>query len=117
MSGAVGAAGPDAWSAVPGGWGSLGAIVLVLGLVCVLAWLARRGTLRLPGGNRRVPIRIEAAAALGDRRSLVVVAVEGRRLLLGLSPASVSLVTELSPESAAFAGTLDAKVAAPDVQS
>ena len=34
---------------------------------------------------------------LGDRRSLVIVSVEGRRLLLGLTPAQVSLVTELAP--------------------
>ena len=32
---------------------------------------------------------------LGERRSLMVVAVEGRRLLLGLTPMQVSLVTEL----------------------
>jgi flagellar biogenesis protein FliO len=33
--------------------------------------------------------------ALGERRSLVIVSVEGRRLLLGLTPTSMSLVAEL----------------------
>ena len=40
-------------------------------------------------------VRIEATVPLGERRSLMVVAVEGRRLLLGLTPMQVSLVTEL----------------------
>jgi flagellar protein FliO/FliZ len=47
---------------------------------------------------------VESALPLGDKRSLVVVAVEGRRLLLGVSPGSVSLVSELAPT---FANTLD----------
>ncbi len=34
---------------------------------------------------------------LGERRSLVIVAVEGRRLLLGLTPTQISMVTELGP--------------------
>jgi flagellar biogenesis protein FliO len=40
---------------------------------------------------------IESATPLGERRSLVIVKVEGRRLLLGLTPMNVSLVTELAP--------------------
>ena len=36
----------------------------------------------------------------------MIVAVEGRRLLLGLTPASVSLVTTLEPQ-AAFSQVLD----------
>jgi flagellar biogenesis protein FliO len=38
---------------------------------------------------------VESALSLGDKRSLVVVAVEGRRMLVGVAPGSVSLVTEL----------------------
>ena len=72
------------------------AIVFVLALVCALAWLARRGTL---GPFRAAPtdLKVEKAVPLGERRQLVIVAVEGRRLLLGLTPAQVSLVTELQP--------------------
>jgi flagellar protein FliO/FliZ len=72
------------------------AVLIVLGLVAALAWLARRGSFAaLRAANRAVAI--ETAVSLGERRSLVVVAVEGRRLLLGLTPGQVSLVTELSP--------------------
>jgi flagellar protein FliO/FliZ len=72
------------------------AIVFVLALVFALAWLARRGTL---GPFRAGPtdLRVEKAVPLGERRQLVIVSVEGRRLLLGLTPAQVSLVTELQP--------------------
>jgi flagellar protein FliO/FliZ len=86
----------------------LAATVFVLGLLGTLAWMLRRGTLVLPG--RRVPgaIRVETAVSLGDRRSLVVVAVEGRRLLLGLTPMHVSVVTELSAlPPATFEQSLD----------
>ena len=72
---------------------SLFAVLLVLGLVGALAFIARRGGLGKLG--KRGPIAIETAVPLGERRSLVIVSVEGRRLLLGLTPASVSMVTEL----------------------
>ena len=75
---------------------SLLAVLIVLALVGALAWLARRGTFAaLKAGNRIVSV--DTAVPLGERRSLVVVTVEGRRLLLGLTPTQVSLVTELSP--------------------
>jgi flagellar biogenesis protein FliO len=38
---------------------------------------------------------VETAIPLGERRSLVIVSVEGRRLLLGLTSTNISLVTEL----------------------
>jgi flagellar protein FliO/FliZ len=86
-------------------WRSLLAIVVVFGLLGTLAWAARRGRL---GFLSRQPsqVRVEATVPLGDRRSLMVVAIEGRRLLLGLTPAQVSFVTELAatpPFAAALA--------------
>ena len=80
----------------------------MLGLVTALAWLLRRGSLGALTG-RGGPITVETAVALGERRSLVIVAVEGRRLLLGLTPTTMSLVTELPgavvPTPPATAGT------------
>jgi flagellar protein FliO/FliZ len=86
-------------------WRSLLAIVVVFGLLGALAWAARRGRL---GFLSRQPshVRVEATVPLGERRSLMVVAIEGRRLLLGLTPAQISLVTELAstpPFAAALA--------------
>ena len=76
------------------------AIVIVLALVATLAWLLRSGHLGrfVPKSG---PVGIETAISLGERRQLVIVAVEGRRLLLGVTAAHVTLVTELQPAPAA----------------
>ena len=81
------------------------AVLIVLGLVAALAWLVRRGAFRsLRRGTRA--ITVETAVPLGERRSLVIVSVEGRRILLGLTPGQVSMVTELHPTAqAGAAGT------------
>lgn len=96
----------DTW--LPTGTGSgyrmLLASLFVLGLLGLWAWLMRRGvfTKRQQGA-----VKIETAVPLGERRSLVIVSIEGRRLLLGLTPASVSLVTNLEPGGAGFSQALD----------
>jgi flagellar biosynthetic protein FliO len=70
------------------------ATLLVLGLVAALAWLVRRGPLAQLVSKGK-PVVVETAIPLGERRSLVIVTVEGRRLLLGMTQTSISLVTEL----------------------
>lgn len=71
----------------------LGALAVVIGLLAGTLWLLKRGA----GGRRGSRgFAVEAALPLGERRSLAIVTVEGRRLLLGLAPNHVSLVTELS---------------------
>ena len=82
-------------------------VVIVLALLGVLVWFARRGAFGKLRGKGR-PIVVETAVPIGERRSLVIVAVEGRRLLLGLTPGQVSLVTELQA-SASFQQQLDAR--------
>jgi flagellar biosynthetic protein FliO len=73
-------------------------LLAVLAIIGGLAWLLRRGVLR---PKAAAGLRIETSLPLGDRRSLMIVTVEGRRLLLGMGPAHVSLVTELQ-EPASF---------------
>jgi flagellar protein FliO/FliZ len=76
------------------GFQSFFAVLVVLALVAGLAWLVRRGAFgALRGGNRSIVV--ETAVPIGERRSLIIVAVEGRRLLLGLTPTQISMVTEL----------------------
>ena len=74
----------------------IAAVIIVLLLIAAAGWLLRRSPLALRGAARG-PVRIETAVPLGERRSLVIVDVEGRRLLLGLTPTQVALVTELNP--------------------
>jgi flagellar biosynthetic protein FliO len=88
--------GAETMSAVRG----IVATVFVLGLLGLLAWMLRRGTLRLGPGKAGQVVKVETAVSLGDRRSVVVIAVEGRRLLLGLSPTEVAMLTELTPAAA-----------------
>ena len=84
------------------------AVLIVLGLVTALAWLLRRGSLGALTG-RGGAISVETAVALGERRSLVIVSVEGRRLLVGVAPGGVSLVTELhAPFTEALAQSMQA---------
>ncbi|MFN8057712.1 MAG: flagellar biosynthetic protein FliO [Vicinamibacterales bacterium] len=89
---------------------SLTAVLIVFGLLAVLVWVLKRGPFGLRAGQR-AGIAVESAVPLGDRRSLVVVAVEGRRLLLGVTPGQVSFVTELA--GASFAGELDRRLEKP----
>lgn len=89
------------------------ATAAVLGVLLLIAWLARRGTLAWPGRRASSAITIETAVPLGERRSLVIVTVEGRRLLLGMTPVHVGLVTDLGPAaSAPFSRALDEHVQA-----
>ena len=87
---------------------SFAAVLVVLGLVAALAWLAKRGAFASLRRNSRA-IAVETAVPLGERRSLVIVAVEGRRLLLGMTPGQISMVTELGPQKP-FDAALDAAV-------
>jgi flagellar protein FliO/FliZ len=84
----------------------------VLGLVALLAYLLRRGVLTLPGQRAPRSMAVETALALGERRSLAIVRVEQRRLLLGLTPSQVSVLAELGEAPAPFERALD-RVSAP----
>jgi flagellar biogenesis protein FliO len=73
---------------------SFGAVLAVL---AVFVWALRRGSLRLSRFAPRGAVSVETAVSLGERRSLAIVAVEGRRMLIGLTPAAISLLTDLGP--------------------
>ena len=90
---------------------SLVAILVVFGLLALCVWLVRRGGLDSLGRKGPRLVNVETAVALGDRRQIVVVAVEGRRLLLGLTAAQITLLAELEGGTS-FGTALDAHVAA-----
>jgi flagellar protein FliO/FliZ len=69
------------------------ATAIVLALLAATLWVLKRGLGRTKSGG--TSMSIEASLPLGDRRSLAVVNVEGRRLLIGLAPGQVRMVTEL----------------------
>jgi len=69
------------------------ALALVIGLIFALAWLLRRlpGTGLRPGDG----LRVVAGVALGSKERAVVVEINGRQLLLGVTPGSISLLYSL----------------------
>jgi flagellar biogenesis protein FliO len=69
----------------------------VLAVLAVCVWALRRGSLRLSRFAPRGTVSVETAVSLGERRSLAIIAVEGRRMLIGLTPAAISLITDLGP--------------------
>lgn len=97
------------WSDGPGVVRTLASLLVVLGLLAACLWLIRRGGWQGGLGKGPRPVQVETAVGLGDRRQIVIVSVEGRRLLLGVTPMHVALLTELS--GASFGDTLAARVA------
>jgi flagellar protein FliO/FliZ len=69
------------------------ALLIVLALLGSTLWLLSRGLTRR--GASGALMSVESSRSLGERRSLVVIGVEGRRLMIGLAPGQVHLVTEL----------------------
>lgn len=66
-------------------------IVSVFAVLAVASWLLRRYQPRVGRGL----IRIESCLSLGGKEKLMVVQVQGRRLLLGVSSAGINLLRDL----------------------
>jgi flagellar protein FliO/FliZ len=89
---------------------AIAALAAVMAALVGFLWLLKRGTFAVGRKNNRQALAVESALSLGDRRSLVIVSVEGRRLLLGLSSGQVGLITELAQTPASFGAALDGAV-------
>jgi len=74
---------------------ALGALLLVLALIFLIAWLARRYLHLLPQNLARGnQIQVLSARPLGPKRSVHLLQVEGHRLLVGSSDSGVSLLKD-----------------------
>jgi len=76
---------------------SLLAVVLALGVVLALAWVAlgllRRWNDRLQGGeNGETPIRFLRAMAVGQRERIALIEVRGEVMLIGVTGGGISLL-------------------------
>jgi flagellar biosynthetic protein FliO len=87
----IAAARPDLWSS---GLRMAGGLIFVLGLLAIGVAVLRRVRGATLGG--RTPIRVLASASLGSRQNIVVVEVEGRRLVVGVTPGGMELLADLS---------------------
>jgi flagellar protein FliO/FliZ len=89
----AGSSAPDMGSAA---LKAMGALLLVLGLILILAWLAKRYLRFLPKNTARGDgIQILAGKSLGPKRSLYLIEVEGHRLLVGSAELGVTLIKDL----------------------
>ncbi|MFD1801128.1 flagellar biosynthetic protein FliO [Mixta tenebrionis] len=73
-----------------------GAMALVILLIFACAWLARRSGLasRLRADGNIIAVK--ASYSLGQRERLVVVEIDGERLLLGVTPGAITRLGRLS---------------------
>lgn len=78
---------------------SLGSFALVIGLIFVLAWLAKRYFNPQKWGMSIQGIRVVQSLPLGVKKKLMVVEVEGKRLLLGVGNDSITRLCELEGAS------------------
>jgi|AGFT01.1.fsa_nt_gi flagellar biosynthetic protein FliO len=67
-----------------------GALLLVLAIILVLAWLARRSWLVPPRVKGSKMLTIVGAQTLGQRERLVVVEMANKHLLLGVTATKIS---------------------------
>jgi flagellar protein FliO/FliZ len=68
-------------------------LMLVLGVMAGVAWLAKR---MLPGvGNKQSTIHVVGSANVGTRERVVVLEVAGRWLVVGVAPGQVSAIANL----------------------
>ncbi len=68
------------------------AALLIAGAYYTVRWLGRR--MASPGVGRRMAVR--ETMGLGPRSGLCLVEVDGRRLLIGFSPAGLNLICDLT---------------------
>lgn len=75
---------------------TLGSLILVVGLILTLAWLAQKyfqpEKWAKTFGSK---IRIVQSLPLGNKSKLLLIDVHGKRLLLGQSAQGISLVSEI----------------------
>ncbi|MFZ1376455.1 MAG: flagellar biosynthetic protein FliO [Geothrix sp.] len=97
----------QATEAPPSGLRAFGSLVLVLGLAGASLWaLKKYGRGRIPGGGGH-KLRVEETLALGDRRFVSILDVEGERFLIALTPQAISLLSRLDPGDRGEPGTFD----------
>ncbi len=88
-------AGSDASSSDSGGITSLVvALILVAGAAAAAMWVLRhwKGSV----GRREGPLQLVHVIAVGPRERLALVKIGGRYLVVGITPASITRVAELS---------------------
>ena len=78
---------------------SIGSLLLVLAILLAMLFAARWLMQRRPQGGRR--LRFVEAMALGSRDKILLIEVDGKSLLLGVTAHNIRLLTELDAQDLA----------------
>ena len=93
-------------------------LAVVLALMLLAAAAARRWLRPMLSGGASIPtIRLMTSLALGSRRSVLVLEVAGRTLVIGATPQQLVLLTQFdrpAPEAVAAVQFVDAGVVRPE---
>jgi len=93
-------------------------LAVVLALMLLAAAAARRWLRPMLAGGASIPtIRLATSLALGSRRSVLVLEIAGRTLVIGATPQQLVLLTQFdrpAPEALASTQFLDAGVVRPE---
>lgn len=82
---------------LPGYGAFLVETLVILTVICALAWVILRYGLRRVGWRQTGPLKVLARLPLEPRRTLYVVEAPGKTLLIGVSEGSVATLAELDP--------------------
>jgi len=75
---------------------ALGSLGLVLALIFALAWLAKKFVKPQSWLSPLASIKIHQNISIAPKKKLMIVEVEGRRLLLGLGAEAITMLCELN---------------------
>ncbi|MBA57462.1 MAG: flagellar biosynthetic protein FliO [Pseudomonadales bacterium] len=67
-------------------------LAAVLGIIFLLAWISKRFNIGTPGGSSNM--RMISAMSVGQKEKIILVEVEGEKLLLGVTPHQISRLKE-----------------------
>ena len=88
-------------------------LLLVLALIPLVLWSLKRLQTIRPAGGGASPLEVRAQLALGARERVVLLRVEGRMLVLGVTPQQVTLLAEADAGELSHAGTPSANPQSP----
>ena len=72
-------------------------LVAVLVLIAALAWASKRFNLNLPGSS--ADMKLISAMSVGPKEKVMLIEVEGERLLIGVTPQQINTLKTLEPNS------------------
>jgi len=83
-------------------------LLVVIALIFLLAWLAKKYSLMAPGMSG--VIRVVSGVSLGNRDRLILVEVAGRHMLLGASPGRINTLHVFDADSESSQEELNAAI-------